>query len=114
MQGDTKWADGLNLIAGAWFFSIPMIWEGMPVAASTNHYVCGAGLMLVSLIALSRPRLWEEWVNLLFGLWIFVAPFVLGVWQSQWSMWNHLVVGAVVAGLSLFALLRRHRMQSAF
>lgn len=114
MEGETKWADGLNLIAGAWFFSIPMMWEGLGVAATSNHYISGLAIMLVSVISLSRPRLWEEWVNLLLGLWVFVAPFVLGIWQLQLSLWNHLVVGAVVTGLSLYALLKRQRWQSAY
>ncbi len=115
MKGEwSKWADWLNLIAGAWFFSVPL-WqlEEMTAGAASSHYLSGLALIIVSIISLARPRLWEEWVNLLIGLWIFIAPFTLGIWESQWSMWNHLIVGAFVTALSLFALISRQRMQSA-
>ena len=114
MKGESKWADGLILIAGAWFFSVPLWGFGaMSTAAVSNHYICGIALVLVSFISMSRPRLWEEWVNLVLGMWIFVAPFVLNIWEAQWALWNHLIVGAIVSALSLYALVNRQKMHSA-
>ncbi|WP_412033495.1 SPW repeat protein [Mesorhizobium sp. CO1-1-8] len=39
---------------------------------------------------------YEEWANLVVGLWIVAAPWVLGFAGLAAAMWSHAIAGAVV------------------
>src|SRR5947199_4934511 len=52
---------------------------------------------------------WEEWINLLLGLWVLVAPWALGFAESVGAMGNHVAVGIVVAALAAIELWLVHR-----
>ncbi len=43
---------------------------------------------------------WASGLNILAGLWLIVAPFVLGYSNLQSAMWNDIIVGIVVAALA--------------
>jgi hypothetical protein len=57
---------------------------------------------------MSHRRSWQDGVNLILGLWIAVAPLA-GFGGSAAAVLNSYVTGAVIAGLSAFALVRKHR-----
>jgi hypothetical protein len=44
---------------------------------------------------------WQDWVNVALGVWLIVAPFILATGFNPTSMWNAIVVGAVVALVAL-------------
>jgi hypothetical protein len=46
---------------------------------------------------------WEEWVNTALGAWLIVSPFILGFSTLMIALWNQLIVGTLVAGLSVWA-----------
>jgi hypothetical protein len=43
-------------------------------------------------------NLWQEWVNLALGVWIFIAPWVLGFATGGYvaAAWDHWIIGALV------------------
>jgi len=41
------------------------------------------------------------WLNVLAGVWLILAPFVLGFSNSASALWNSVIVGAVVIIFSL-------------
>ena len=45
-------------------------------------------------------RMWQQWVNVLLGLWVFVVPF-LGMSTSAMT-WTLVVSGLVITGLGLW------------
>ncbi|WP_456444963.1 SPW repeat protein [Deinococcota bacterium DY0809b] len=47
---------------------------------------------------------WQDWVNLVLGLWLVVSPWVLAFSQNGAALWNALIVGAIFVVLSLLAL----------
>lgn len=47
---------------------------------------------------------WQDWVNLVLGLWLVVSPWILAFSQNGAALWNTLIVGAVFVALSLLAL----------
>jgi hypothetical protein len=49
--------------------------------------------------ALAAFAVWEEWLNLFAGLWLIVAPRLLGFQDSN-AMTIDLVIGTVVAALA--------------
>ena len=48
---------------------------------------------------------WQDVVNILVGIWLIVAAFIPslgGVGTGQGNLWNYLISGIIVAGLSLW------------
>jgi len=43
---------------------------------------------------------WQDWVNLLLGLWLFFSPWALDYANHQYAAWNAYVMGA---GIFVFA-----------
>ena len=67
-------ADVINLVLGAWLFLTPWIFGFAPnTAASWNAWLSGVAIGVVALAALLAFAEWEEWINLLLGVWVAVS-----------------------------------------
>jgi hypothetical protein len=77
--------------------------------AAWDAWILGAIIFLVSLSALARMAFWQERVNTVLGIWVFIAPFVLGFTGLANAAWNHWIVGALVflVGVSSIAMAQR-------
>jgi hypothetical protein len=112
------WQDLLNLMLAIWLFFSPWVLQfGQHVvaqpgagitavqAASSNAWVLGVIVFLVSATALYGMELWQEWVNLILGAWIFIAPWVLGFSPGLYdASWLHRIVGALIFAISAASL----------
>jgi len=49
---------------------------------------------------------WQDWTNLVLGLWVFIAPWVLqqSATAGDGAMWNLWIVGIAVAVFALAAM----------
>ena len=104
----TRWQDWINLIFGAWLFFSPWLLKYTTLgAASWNSFVFGVAIVVFAVWALFAPEAWEEWTNLILGLWLIIAPWALGFSTHALATWNLVVVGVVVAVLSLAAVGRQ-------
>lgn len=100
-----RWEDWANLILGAWLIIAPFTGlGGTSDIAAWNSYVAGTAVAIFALAALVRPQLWEEWLNLVVGAWLVIAPFALGFTDQYGVMWNQIVVGLAIAGVALWAV----------
>lgn len=54
---------------------------------------------------------WQDWVNLVLSVWLFLSPWVLGFSLEQTPAWNAWVV-AVIAAIAAVVSLGRHNPQS--
>ena len=104
----TRWQDWVNLLLGIWLVIAP--WVGIGVgrgnAAAWNSYIFGAAVIIFAVAAMSRSQIWEEWVNLILGLWLILAPFALHFTDQPASMWNQIIVGIVVGISALWAVVQ--------
>jgi len=102
--------DVLNLILGAFLLISPWL-LGFAVGAETqNAVICGIIIVALSLAALAAFAEWEEWLNLIVGIWVFVSPWVLGFTGSNTrAMGVHLVVGFLVAVIAAIEVWMLHR-----
>jgi len=57
-----------------------------------------------ALWALSQPQRWEEWINLIIGIWLIIAPFAIGFTTNPGAMWSHIIVGVLVGSDALWAI----------
>lgn len=111
MENQQRWQDWINLILGVWVFLSPFFGIGAIGVAAWNAWIFGIVVAVVSIWALSQPQMWEEWINMVVGVWLIISPFVLGYTEFTGAMWNHIVVGLVVGGDALWAMLRQPVLQ---
>lgn len=104
VRDEQRWQDWVNIVLGGWLILAPFIGIGVNHdIAAWNSYVAGAVVAIFTIAALARPQLWEEWLNLIVGLWLIAAPFVLGYTQQTGPMWNQIIVGLLIGADALWA-----------
>jgi hypothetical protein len=106
---NTKLCDVANLILGAILFFSPWIFGFATGMASQNAYVCGIIIAVLSIAALAAFAVWEEWINLIVGLWVLVSPWALGFAATREAMQVHVVIGVLVAVLAAIELWIMHQ-----
>ncbi|PTL82713.1 SPW repeat protein [Vitiosangium sp. GDMCC 1.1324] len=89
----------LNLLLSAWLVVAPLILGFDSPAARANTVTVGLCLFLFVLVADSIPAF--RFVDTALGLWLVVSPFLLGYSREGGSTVNSIIVGLVVAALSL-------------
>jgi hypothetical protein len=100
---NAKLCDVANLILGAILFFSPWIFGFEAGRASENAIIAGIVIAALAIAALTAFAVWEEWLNLIVGLWTLVSPWVLH-FQGTQAMTVHVVIGAVVAILAALEL----------
>jgi hypothetical protein len=108
--------DVLNLILGAILFLSPWIFGFASGTQTQNAVISGIVIMVLSIAALAAFMEWEEWINLLAGLWVLVSPWVLGFADAAAAMWTHLIIGilvAVIAAVELWLMRRPGRVSAS-
>jgi SPW repeat-containing protein len=123
---ENYWQDWANAIIAVWFFISPWVLHfgaGAPAAdngatagvlgavhtAAWNAWVLSVIVFLVAVSAISRMDFWQEYVNIVLSIWIFIAPWVLGFAMLSGAAWDHWVVGVLIFLFSISVLSRaRH------
>src|SRR3984957_16957642 len=93
---NAKLCDVANLILGAVLFFSPWMFGFDAGKVSENANIAGLAIAVLAVAALAAFAVWEEWLNLIVGLWVLVSPWVLG-FQGTTAMTVHVIVGAAVA-----------------
>ena len=101
---NAKFCDVANLILGAFLFFSPWIFGFDAGTVSQNAYISGIVIAVLAIAALAAFAVWEEWLNLIVGLWVLVSPWVLGFQGTTRPMAVHVVVGIAVAVLAAIEL----------
>ena len=106
---NAKCCDVANLILGAILLVSPWALDFSSGAPSNNALISGLIIVVIATAALTAFAFWEEWLNLIMGIWVLVSPWVLG-FTGTTAMRVHLVIGivvAVLAGIELWLLYQR-------
>jgi hypothetical protein len=100
---NAKLCDVGNLILGGILFFSPWLFHLPAGAESQNALICGVIIVVLSIAALAAFAVWEEWLNLIVGLWLIVSPWVLK-FQGTSGMRIDVVIGIIVAILAAVEL----------
>ena len=103
MNTKPRWQEWINMALGLWLFVSPLFGFGGNSAAVLNAHVFGAIIVVLSGAALFFSQVWEEWINMAIGIWLFVAPFALGFSDMHKVLLNHIDVGTALFGIALWA-----------
>jgi ABC-type uncharacterized transport system permease subunit len=103
-------ADVVNVVLGAFLFVTPWLYRyGSEGAASWNAWLSGIVVAGLAVAALAAYAEWEEWLNLLVGLWVAASPWLVGFSANATATHMHLVVGVIVALAAAVRLWFAHR-----
>ena len=93
--------DIVNIVAGLGLFLSPwyLAYTGETPAA-WNAWIVGAVTVLIAIGALVAFREYEEWADLVLGLWSIIATWTLGFAAVSAAVWAHVIAGIVVAVLA--------------
>ncbi|AEH86912.1 SPW repeat protein [Mesorhizobium opportunistum] len=105
---NAKLCDVANLILRAILFVSPWLFAFASGTQSQNAMGSGIVIVVLSIAALAAFAVWEEWLNLVVGLWVLVSPWVLG-FQATTAMSVHVVIGVLVAVLAAIELWMMHQ-----
>jgi|ERR1700746_3438344 SPW repeat len=101
---NARYCDVANLILGAFLFLSPWIFGFGGTTAAENATIAGIVVAALAIAALAAFAVWEEWLNLVVGLWTLVSPWLLGFEANTKAMTISVVVGAAVAILAAIEL----------
>jgi hypothetical protein len=106
-------ASGLNILVSIWLIASPFLlaYSGLSAVAMWDAIIVGVIVLVLAWIREANPdgAVWPSWVNALLGLWLIVAPFVLGTsGVSAAITWNDIVVGILFVVFGVWSALATH------
>jgi hypothetical protein len=110
-------ASGLTLIAGIWLIVSPFIlgYADVQHALGNDMIVGGVVAILAALrLGAKAETAWAGWMDVLLGVWLIVAPFVLGYTARPNALWNNVILGAVIAALAVWSAASTPRRNPGF
>jgi hypothetical protein len=95
--------DLYNLLLAIFLFVSPWFLARASGTAVVDLKASGAAIALMSLAAIFAYASWQEWANLLLGIWLIVSPWLLGFAHTR-AMHYSIGVGVTVAFFSALEL----------
>jgi hypothetical protein len=101
----TRWQDWASFALGLWLAVSPwVLGYSHQEAATANAAFMGLALALGSHFEISFDERSAEWFNMAAGLWLVLAPFLLGFSAQADVAANSIAVGAAALALASSAL----------
>jgi amino acid permease len=88
----------ISLIVSPWAFAY-----ADHTAAALNATLTGVAIALVAVLAPAAYEEWQEWITAALAGWLIVSPYLLGFGTMHTASWTHVIVGVLVAVLTLWA-----------
>lgn len=105
MTATARWQEWASFALGLWLAVSPwIVGYAEHEAATANAAFVGLALALASHFEATFDHISAEWLNLGTGLWLVVAPFVLGFAAATVASANSIAVGTFVTALAGSAL----------
>lgn len=95
--------DLYNLAIALVLFASPWLFRLTNGTARMDFWICSAVIVALSVAAIFAYANWEEWVNVLFGIWLIASPWILGFSQAR-AMHFAVGIGIVVMFLAVLEL----------
>ncbi len=97
----SHWEDWCSWGLGIWLCISPwaLRFDLQPVATRAA-VITGVLVILTEAITLSAFRAWEEWVNVILGVWLIAAPWIIPTTSAVVTA-NFVVVGLLVLALAV-------------
>ncbi len=116
----TRWQNWANVVLGIILFIAPWVTGtayhlGLTADAHAawDAWIVGLSVALVALWSLDAPRSFiPESINVLLGIWLFIAPWVLGFAGLTGPAWTAWIIGILVIIMAAWAIMAVQRLHS--
>ena len=95
--------DLYSLMIGLFLFFSPWLFVFTSENARIDIWLTSALIAVTSIVAIVMFSNWEEWLNLLLGLWLVVSPWALGFTHTK-AMHISISTGIVVTFMAALEL----------
>jgi hypothetical protein len=98
--------DLYNLVLAAILLATPWLFTLTNTTARIDLWASALAVILISLAAIAAFAKWEEWANLILGIWLIASPWILGFAHTR-AMHFSIGIGLAItflAALELFLL----------
>ena len=113
-RGGKSVQDWIMLICGVLLFIAPWAMGfSADVAAARTAWVGGIVIAAMAIAALVQFAEWEDWVALIAGVLMIIAPWALGFAALHYAVWAFVVLGLVVALASVSEIWMLHSPEHA-
>jgi len=113
-RGGKSIQDWINLVCGALLFVSPWaLGFSHDMQAARTAWVGGAVIAIMEIAALVQFAEWEDWIALVAGAAMIVAPWVLGFAAMHAAAWTLVALGVIVALASISEIWSVHSQASA-
>lgn len=92
--------DLYNLLLAAVLFVSPWLFKLTNASGKLDLWASSSVIALICLAALIAYKNWQEWANVLLGLWLIVSPWLLGFAHTR-AMHFSIGIGIVVTFLAI-------------
>lgn len=99
-----QWEDWCSWLLGIWLCISPwaLRYDLDPIATQIS-VLSGLLIILAELVTLSIFRSWEEWINVILGVWLVICPWILDISASTVRT-NFIVVGVLMMAFALYEI----------
>ena len=110
MKAWTRWQDWCKLVIGVLLFLSPWFFSTAGNASSSwDAWIIGIVSVIVALWGLALldanpAELASDWVSLVVGVWLFIAPWVLGFATITAAAWTAWILGILLVIASVWVL----------
>lgn len=99
-----RYQDWANLVLAICLFVSPWVLGFADTAAAAwNAWAFGVVIAALAIAALSQLAEWEEWVVAVLGVWVAIAPWVLGFTAVTSAVWSHVILGILIAVIAAWS-----------
>jgi uncharacterized membrane protein len=96
------WMHYVNFILGLWLMTGVTTFNYQDPLLMWNDLVCGALIVIFSLLSVDPDRLWSPWLTVMTGLWLNIAP--LFFWATDAAIYNNdTLIGVLVITFAMVA-----------
>jgi len=95
--------DLYNLVLAAVLLVCPWLFTLTNMTARIDLWASSLAVILISVAAIAAFAKWEEWANLILGIWLIASPWILGFTHTR-AMHFSIGIGLAIAFLSALEL----------
>lgn len=103
-RSSLKTASGLNVLFGLWLFLSPWIFNASANPDAWNSWITGSLIILFAALRYANPASGRglSVMNMLFGGWIVLSPWIFAYTANTGRFVNSLIVGAAIFCLGAY------------
>jgi hypothetical protein len=104
-----SWIDVTNLLLAGLLVCLPSLFASAGGAAAWNAYAVACLIGFNAGLALLGAPAWEEWTNVVLGLWVAASPWLFHFQAQTGATWCFSLLGCAVAACAAVQLWLAYR-----